>query len=106
MDENEEAHEQYFLLQTNMSEIKTAFDGFYSGISQKPEETDYYVLNLFAFCFYKHGDTAKTRQLLNFIGKKATAYPWFYSRKPFLLTLVDTSYAYSQVYKELGISIK
>lgn len=106
MDENEDAHQQYFSLPTNMSEIIDAFEAFYSGLSQKPEETDYYVLNLFTFCFYQHRDIGKTRQLLNLIGKKATTYPWIYGRKPLLLRHVDTSYVYSQVCKEMGVSIK
>ena len=92
----------YFRLDENMNEINAAFDAYYNGISNQPNETDYCVLNLFAFCFYQYGDFDKTRQLLSLIGDKATDYPWDHCEGPFL-AYVDTSYTYSRICQSLGV---
>ena len=105
MTDDDDAHNQYFRLDENRNEINVAFDAYYNGISNQPDEIDYCVLNIFAFCFYQSGELDKTRQLLDIIGDKATYYPWDYCDGPFLAH-VDTSYTYSRICQSLGVSKK
>jgi tetratricopeptide (TPR) repeat protein len=104
MSDDERAHNQYFRVAEHINEINEAFEAYAKGID-RPDETGYYVLNMFAFCFYQQGDLDKTRELLKVIGKQATTYPWYYCTEP-LLSQIDTSYAYSKVCQEAGVFAK
>ncbi|HIE01595.1 MAG TPA: DUF4034 domain-containing protein [Thiotrichaceae bacterium] len=101
MSDDDLAHERYFHVEENMNEINRAFEVYAKGI-ERPDEMGYYVLNMFAFCFYQQGDLNKTRELMKVIGKQATDYPWSYCGEP-VLSHVDTSYAYSKVCKDVGV---
>ena len=98
----EQAYYEYFRVEDNIKEINAAFEAYSKGI-EKPDETDFCVLNLFTFCFYQQRDVDKTQYLLKLIGDKGSHYPWYYCDGPFLSHL-DTSYAYSQVCEQLGVS--
>lgn len=97
----------YFSAPEIVAEITAAFEAFYHGnnrfVDNPPDDTAYRVLNIFAFCFHQAGRLDKTRELLKLIGTRATEYPWYYAEGVFFLSLHDTSYTYSKIYREAGL---